>query len=342
MFEEVPLPSIPLPPKSASDASSPDFHLNYFSLVESYIPEYFDDLPSEIMNHFRTSTPVPVYDTGPEVTTARDPEAVSHSPGLTCVQDRLLAPTPCNPHLPSFSLTDLSQLASLELPPSGLGPREPSQLLPPSGRVPYPAYRPEYEVMRGAVTPLPARPREYVPSSTIRPVMEDMRSRSRVNNRTKQLNRQLQEIEKSSGNLLPPPMDIRITTYRPKFSLKQTTEKRLSDDEGIARIKSRLSEIINKLREKERSGESTDLSSLHQWYTQRRKNGQRFYPDNEINPHLPVTHRPTSTSTTRTPKEAPDNYFTVTNRKINGAPCQTAPSVLLLCVVIMHTIISTV
>ena len=68
----------------------------------------------------------------------------------------------------------------------------------------------------------------------------------------------------------------------------------------------------------------------------------RFYPDNEINPHLPVTHGPPSTSTARTPSEAPDNYFTVTNRKINGVSGQTAPSVLLLCVVIMHTIISTV
>ena len=338
MFEEVPLPSIPLPPKYDSDASSPDFHLNYFSLVESYIPEYFDDLPSEIMNHFRTSTPVPVYDTGTEVTTARAPDAVSHSPGLTCVQDSLMSPTPCSPRLPSFSLSDLSQLASLELPPPGPGPRKPSQQLPPSGRVPYPAYRPEYGVMRGAVTPLPASPRQYVPSSSIRPhMMEDVRSR--VNNRTRQLNRQLQEIEKSSGILS---MDNRITTYRPKFSLTQTTEKRLSDDEGIARIKSRLSEIINKLREKERSGESADLSNLHQWYTQRRKNGQRYYPDNEINPHLPVTHGPPSTSTARTPSEAPDNYFTVTNRKINAASGQTAPSVLLLCVVIMHTIISTV
>ena len=86
------------------------------------------------MNHFRTSTPVPVYDTGPEVTTALAPAAVSHSPVLTCVQDSLLSP--CNPHLPSFSLSDLSQLASLELPPADLGPRAPSQLLPPSGRVP--------------------------------------------------------------------------------------------------------------------------------------------------------------------------------------------------------------
>ena len=339
MFEEVPLPSIPLPPKSDSDASSPDFHLNYFSLVESYIPEYFDDLPSEIMNHFRTSSPVPVYDTGPEVTTALAPAAVSHSPVLTCVQDSLLSP--CNPHLPSFSLSDLSQLASLELPPAELGPRAPSQLLPPSGRVPYPMYRPEYGGMRGAVTPLPARPRHYVPSSTIRPhTIEE--ARHRVNNRTRHLNMQLQEMEKSSGMIFPPFRDDKITTYRPKFSLKQTTEKSITDDEGIARIKSRLSEIINKLREKERSGESADLSNLHQWYTQRRKNGQRFYPDNQINPHLPVTRGSTSTSTTQAPSEPPDNYFTVTNRKINGEPGQTAPSVLLLCAVIMHTIMSTV
>ena len=292
------------------------------------------------MNHFRTSTPFPVYDTGLEVTTPGVPERVSHSPVLTCAQDNLLSP--CNPHLPTFSLSDLSQLASLELPPSDASPREPSQVLPPSGRVPYPVYRPEYENVRGAVTPLLATPRQYVPSSTIRPHMLDVMNR--VNNRTRHLNRQLQEMEKSSGILLPPVLeDNRITTYRPKFSLKQTTKKRIMDEEGIARINRRLSEIINKLRDKERNGESTDLSNLHQWYTQRRKNGQRYYPDNQINPHLPVTSQPPPTDPAPSQSPYPDNYFTLTNRKINGAPGQTAPCapVLLLCVVIMHTIMST-
>ena len=142
--------------------------------------------------------------------------------------------------------------------------REPTQLLPPSGRIPYPTFRPEYEDARNAVTPLMFTPRLYVPSSTIRP----------INNGT--------WIEMDRTNALvirtrPP----KITTYRPKFSL--TTSKQKIDverykEESIQRMKDRLAEIIRRLKEKEKM----ERKQLHK---QRRKNGQRYYPGNNINPY---------------------------------------------------------
>ena len=102
---------------------------------------------------------------------------------------------------------------------------------------------------------------------------------------------------------------------------------------------------IKKLREKERSGERTNLANLHDWYQQRRKNGQRYYPDNDINPHLPVTSHPPAQSTKTAPKSNqplnPDDYFTVKNRKISGAAKLPNSSLLLWTIVVIQTIMIT-
>ena len=313
MFEEVPLPSIPTLPSSndLSEETTPDY-LNYFSLLESYHPEYFDDLPSEIMNHFRTSTPRPFYEDPP----ADDlmPPVSSPGPLMTCLDNNFLSP--CNPQLPRFSLSDLSRLSLMSMPGGHkmvkTVHREPTQLLPPSGRVPYPTFRPDYQDVRNGVTPLMFTPRHYVPSSTIRP----------INNQT--------WIEMDRSNTLvmrtKPP---KITTYRPNFSL--TTSKQNKDipsykDESIQRMKDRLAEIIRRLKEKDKMEEK-------QIKNQRRKNGQRYYPHNNINPHLPVTSHPSSS----TPAPNPDDYFTVKDRSMNGCDQQLSGGwwCLLLCALII-------
>ena len=342
MLEEVPLPSIPVSPRPNNSPSNPDYHLNYFSMIETYHPEYFEDLPSEIMNHFRTSTVRPVYNDPPEE--PRNYLSSTITP-VTCSDGMFVSP--CNPHLPRFSLSDLSRLAmqgyKMTSVTSDTGTREPSQLSPPSGRVPYPTFRPEYEDMRHNVTPLMYTPRQYVPSSTIRPHMAP-NTRNKTGNL---LSNRFQEMDKSKfSNYVPsPPLNpvFKITTYRPKFSLTSSTVTNPSDQEFMDRIKERLTEIINKLREKERSGNtsSSDTAVLQNWYQQRRKNGQRYYPDNDINPHLPVTSTssryPESSTSSYQPN--PDDYFTVKDRKINGAGTDYSGSgCLLLCIVIMHTI----
>ena len=330
MLEEVPLPSIPSPPPEQNkNPSSPDY-LNYFSLLESYHPEYFDDLPSEIMNHFRTSTPRPYYETEEPRTIIKD--YASHPPPVTCLQDADTSfVSPCNPHLPSFSLSELSLLSMQGYRPQSPEVREPTQLQPPSGRIPYPTFRPEYEDLRDSLEPLMYTPRQYVPSSTIRPMIDVIqRQKTRKN---------IKQMKKSSI------IENKITTYRPKFSLKSTTEVNEADDISMKRIKDRLAEIIEKLREKERSGEQTNLANLHDWYQQRRKNGQRYYPDNDINPHLPVTSHPPAQSTKIAPKANqplnPDDYFTVKNRKISGAAKLPNSSLLLWTIVVIQTIMIT-
>ena len=296
MLEEVPLPSIPASGLGPATAAGSDY-LNYFSVLETYHPDYFDDLPSEIMNHFRTSTPAP-RTSSPAPPSSRT--AATHSP-----------------QLPRFSVHELSALAELPQPrprpPPAAGP---SLVLPPSGRVPYPSFRPEYEDPRHAVTPLVWRPRQYVASSTIRPP-QLAAAMARANNRTQELNTELRRLEQLQQQAAAAVPD-KITTYRPPFSLQETSTEHPSS-EGIARIKSRLAEIITKLRDKERRGGGADVAVLQQWYQQRRKNGQRYYPGNAINPHLPVTSTAASLGNTTEPSLLAGGYFTVRDRDIHGS-----------------------
>ena len=297
MLEEVPLPSIPTTGLDPATAAGSDY-LNYFSVLETYHPDYFDDLPSEIMNHFRTSTPAP-RTSSPAPPSSRT--AATHSP-----------------QLPRFSVHELSALAELPRPGPGPPPAAgPSLVLPPSGRVPYPSFRPEYE-----------DPRQYVSSSTIRPP-QLAAAMARANNRTQELNTELRLLERLQQQVAAAVPD-KITTYRPPFSLQETSTEH--SEEGIARIKSRLAEIITKLRDKERRGDGADVAVLQQWYKQRRKNGQRYYPDNAINPHLPVTSTAASPGNTTEPR--PGGYFTVRDRDIHGSS-GSGPrlhSAVLLCV----------
>ena len=310
MLQEVPLPSIP------ADTTSPDY-LNYFSLLESYHPEYFDDLPSEIMNHFRTSTARPYYDTED----VENNELRLSSPGPVTCSDNIMT---CNNNLPRFSISDLSKLSILSgvdgVVKKSARPREPTQLLPPSGRVPYPTFRPEYEDVLNQVTPLMFSPRQYVPSSTIRPAPDDHWSGNILT---------LAEQDKSSKSV----QNHKITTYRPVFSLTTEKSKKYSN-ESIQRIKKRLSEILERLRLKE-----SKKMMLQNLYQQRRKNGQRYYPDNNINPHLPVTTPSSAAKNNSSISTDPEDYFTVKDRRMNGSGVVVPGYVtVLLCIVTVQCV----
>ena len=293
MLPEVPLPSYP------SSFSPPDFsdYSGYVSLVDVYHSEYVDELPSEIMNHFRTSTPRPAYqDTS------------------SCDSSQFLSP--CNPHLPSFSIKQLSIMSMLDnnSQPPAAAPSQPSSVSPPTGRIPYPSFRPDYSGISTDFRPLPFTPRQYVPSSTIRPREED---RSRVREE--------------------------ITTYKPRITLNQagTTPTKHSGQ----RIRQRLREILQKLREKKMMGKTEektgDIPSLNK-FKQRRKNGQRLYPSNVINPHLPVTSLPpVKTNQTDVGDDSlhTDDFFTVRNRNLGGTSNAIFPSQLLwLLIILSHHI----
>ena len=91
-------------------------------------------------------------------------------------------------------------------------------------------------------------------------------------------------------------------------------------EESIQRMKDRLAEIIRRLKEK-------DKIEKKEAYNPRRKNGQRYYPRNNINPHLPVTTGQPSSSS-----PAPDDYFTVKDRSMNGSEQRMVTTgCLLLC-----------
>ena len=64
-----------------------------------------------------------------------------------------------------FTLRELSRLANLHSVP---GSNHETPTPTPSGRIPYPSYRPEYN-LTPSFQPLPYTPRVYLPSSTIRP-----------------------------------------------------------------------------------------------------------------------------------------------------------------------------
>ena len=292
--------------KNSHHLNNPEF-LNYFSLLETYHPEYFDDLPSEIMNHFRTSTVRPVYDDYSENDIEEQP--------VKCNYGEFISPC-INP--PSFSLSDLSKLSEDYSMSTGSIVREPTQMLPPTGRIPYPTFRPDHDYhVTGShinITPLMDIPRKYIPSSTIRPPFKSFAAVNHTGTR---------ERERSSLVILRNHGDDLITTYRPKFSLSETREKESSRELLMRRIKTRLTEIIQKIKDKEKAGVPP-----RNLYQQRRKNGQRYYPDNYINPHLPVTsashpdlHQETEFNSNNTLN--PNDYFTVKDRSINSATSMT-------------------
>ena len=297
MLEEVPLPSFP------GAFSPPDFqdYSSYTSLLDIYQSEYSDELPSEIMNHFRTSSPRPAY---LETSQETSQETIS------CDYKQFLSP--CNPHLPSFTIEQLSKMSELSrgMSPSPSPPSSPSSQSPPSGRVPYPSFRPEYSEMETEVTPLVSSPRQYVPSSTIRPPAWREEER-RV---------------------------LEITTYKPRISLSQETTTSSGNTEE--RIRERLREILIKLREKKmkEQREETELiqnlPNLNK-FNQRRKNGQRLYPNNPINPHLPVTSTPPLNTTHRHADNSPEDFFTVKNRNLGGSSVVLLPSNLLFFLLIV-------
>ena len=296
MLEEVPLPSFP------GAASPPDFqdYSSYTSLLDIYQSEYSDELPSEIMNHFRTSSPRPAY---------QDTIQETSQETISCDYELFLSP--CNPHLPSFTIEELSKMSELSRgrSPSPSPPSSPSPQSPPSGRVPYPSFRPDYSELETEVTPLVSRPRHYVPSSTIRPPAWREEER-RV---------------------------LEITTYKPRITLSQETTTSSSNTEE--RIRERLREILIKLREKKmkeqlEETEQQNIPNLNK-FNQRRKNGQRLYPNNPINPHLPVTSSPPLNTTHRHNDNSPEDFFTVKNRNLGGSSDVLLPSNLLFFLLFM-------
>ena len=298
MLPEVPLPSYP------SSFTPPDFsdYSSYVSLVDVYHSEYVDELPSEIMNHFRTSTPRPSY---------------SSQDTTSCDYNQFLSP--CNPHLPSFSIKQLSMMSMLDQNSPAPAPSQPSSVSPPSGRIPYPSFRPEYN--NGISTdfsPLLFRPRQYVPSSTIRP-------------RGGQL-----DLEENRWTVRE---EEKITTYKPRITLNQA--RTTPPPDSGQRIRQRLREILQKLREKKMMGRAEEqdrnIPSLTK-FKQRRKNGGRLYPSNVINPHLPVTSLPpVQTNQTDGGDDSlpTDDFFTVRNRNLGGTASAIFPSQLLWLLIIL-------
>ena len=296
MLPEVPLPSYP------SSFTPPDFsdYSSYVSLVDVYHSEYADELPSEIMNHFRTSTPRPAY---------QDTSSCDYKQFLS----------PCNPHLPSFSIKQLSIMSMMDnsSPPPAPAPTQPSSLSPPSGRIPYPSFRPEYTGLVTDFSPLHFTPRQYVPSSTIRPGGGQLSS----------------EEEDRSG------VREEITTYKPRITLNQV--RTAPAEHSGQRIKQRLREILQMLREKkmraQKMEENSDIPSLNK-FEHRRKNGQRLYPSNVINPHLPVTSLPpVKTNQTDGGDDSlhTEDFFTVRNRNLGGTSEAILPSQLLMLLIIL-------
>ena len=274
------------------------------SLLDVVTSEYSEELPLEIMNHFRTSTPRPAYE---------EPS----KPHLSCDSEQFLSP--CNPHLPSFTIKQLSELSmsALSLPTSpslSTSPSLPSSVSPPSGRVPYPAFLPEYSGMETDFTPLVFSPRQYVPSSTIRPPVGEERY--------------------STTSTTSARENMDITTYKPRITLNLVTSPAPRHTED--RIMERLREILIKLREKKMMEELEEnepklkINNISK-FNQRRKNGQRLYPNNPINPHLPVTSLPLNTTHTEHSQNSvqADDFFTVKNRNLGGASAVLLPSNLL-------------
>ena len=305
MLPEVPLPSYP------SSFTPPDFsdYSGFVSLVDVYHSEYVDELPSEIMNHFRTSTPRPPYHD-----TSQDTSSCDYN-------NQFLSP--CNPHLPSFSLKQLSLMSMLDQksPPPAPGlPSQPSSVSPPSGRIPYPSFRPDYSSpVSSDFSPLSFRPRQYVPSSTIRPGAGQMSPEETVRSAVRE--------------------EAKITTYKPRISLNQA---RTTPPQDSGRIRKRLREILQKLREKKMMGrreeEDGNIPSVTK-FKPRRKNGQRLYPSNVINPHLPVTSSlpPVKTNQTDGGDDSlqTEDFFTVRNRDLAGTSSVIFPSQLLWLLIIL-------
>jgi len=332
MFEEVPLPSWPnsaQTPPTLSDNHPRTSSDDYFVMDD--MPEYFDDLPSSIINHFRTSTPSPYYETSTR-------PAYDSTPS-TCQDGDFFSP--CNPHLPSFSIKELSRLSMRGFktsPKVSITPKGPSNLKPPSGRVPYPSYRPEYKGTDTKFEPLPFSPRQYVPSSTMRPATV--------------------QTDKPAINSAP---DIR--TYRPKYKLPITTSSKppVTRRPDVTMLKHNLTQIRSKIRNLDRItkpprkkysltnlkplkdllGQKPRDMSWESWYQQLRTSGVRRYPNNPINHQLPVTSppatNPTPTTTTIQPTH-PEDYFTIKDRAL-GSSSNFSPSSFLSLVIMSAGII---
>ena len=162
-----------------------------------------------------------------------------------------------------FSLEDLSRLANLDTYQT---PRE-APTPTPSGRIPYPSYRPEY-TSAPYFQPLPFKPRVYLPSSTIRPTTDSGQIRGTLSN--------LSSV---------PPRVNNTSLYFTPPRLYNTTP--------------------------------------------RNQYGNRIYPDNPINPQLPVT-RGTQIQPWLHPQFS-DQFFTVKSKSLSfGSILVPSPILIIL------------
>ena len=354
MFDEVPLPSWPNIAQTPSsipsyDDNYPKTSSNDYNTKDAALPDYFDDLPSAIMNHFRTSTPRPFYDNTNVSPTPYQTESYDSTPN-TCSDGDFFSP--CNPHLPSFSIKELSRLSmrGFKTSPSiSVTPKAPSRFQPPSGRVPYPSYRPEYEGTQAKFEPLPYTPRQYIPSSTMRP-------------RTSEKEKSKPKFQ-SSTPTRPYKNASEIRTYRPRQKIPKPIPSRpaISNIRNTTRpsyteLKRNLTKIRNKLRNLDQSTQPPLEPSLRledqlskkpkhmsweSWYQQLRTNGLRRYPNNPINPQLPVTSRPKTQNTVTTSRQPlePDDYFTIKDRALGSSPTLSLSSLVLLIVISVDFIV---
>ena len=161
-----------------------------------------------------------------------------------------------------FSLKDLSRLANLDIYQT---PRE-APTPTPSGRIPYPSYRPEY-TSTPSFQPLPFKPRVYLPSSTIRPITDSGQIRGTLSNLSS----------------VPPRVNTSLSFTPPR--------------------------IYNT--------------------TPRNQYGNRIYPNNPINPQLPVT-RGTQIQPWLHPQLS-DQFFTVKSKSLSfGSILVPSPILIIL------------
>ena len=215
----------------------------------------------------------------------------------------------------SFSLSELARLAGAPTRRPTPFPARPT----PTGRIPYPPYRPEY-TGPPSVKPLSYTPRTYIHSSTIRPAS----------------NRSLEHIQPSP----PPPRDIKLPPFTPRYpdasSPRPTVvlpnlPKLLPPDISTWPLRPPIDprDMIPKkpnpyLRNPFITTQSTTVPTTtattrvinpnrgrHYGSITRNLYGSRIYTDNPVNPLLPVT-----ASTSERPNIGRGHYFRIKNRPL--------------------------